>query len=84
MGRDISQEFTPQPLTTVGFWNGIPPNSVSFWEGVYEELDEMEGAGSRLLDARCYPVIQHDRPAFALLRRDGNGLEYWVVCFMIH
>ena len=63
---------------------GWSENRRHYWSGVWDELDDIESSGDVLagiehqMNSRYWDI----KAPVSLFRRQPNGLEYWVDCFL--
>jgi len=53
-----------------------------FWQSLWDEMDDIETSGDSLVNIE-YNMMQRDwelRSPVSLLRRQPDGMEYWVDC----
>ncbi len=55
-----------------------------FWDGVWGELDDIAESGDVLagMEFWMHPTLWDMKPPVSLLRRDADGVETWVDCFL--
>ena len=53
-----------------------------FWQGVWDEMDDIESSGDGLVDMEYMMLSKYWelKAPVSLLRRQPNGVEYWVDC----